>query len=179
MDDSPRLIIVGGPNGAGKTTIALEYAKERQLPYLGADAIAVAFSPDNPSAARIPAARQFIEEFGQYVSARTSFVCESTLSGVTMRNFIASARGAGYVVSTVFVFVESAEICVARVVERARKGGHDVPAPDIRRRFGRSLRNFWGIYRRLSDHWVLTYNGATTLQDVAAGARDQTVIRDS
>jgi hypothetical protein len=31
----------------------------------------------------------------------------------------------------------------------------------------------------LADNWVLLYNGITTLQDIAVGSGDQTVIRDS
>ena len=95
-----------------------------------------------------------------------------------MQNFIASARDAGFSVDIAFLFVESADACVARVAERVRKGGHDVPESDVRRRFTRSLRNFWRIYRELADNWVLIYNGMTTMQDVAAGSRDQTAVRN-
>ena len=77
-----------------------------------------------------------------------------------------------------FVFLESADVCVARVAERVRKGGHDVPEHDIRRRFRRSINNFWTIYRKLSDNWVVLYNGGSRLQDVSVGSRDQMVIRD-
>ena len=112
------------------------------------------------------------------MSQKTSFVCESTLSGLTMRNFIVSARNAGYSVSIAFLLVASADVCVARVAQRVRKGGHNVPESDIRRRFTRSIRNFWRIYRELADNWVLLYNGETAIQDVAAGSRDRIAIRD-
>ncbi len=179
LADSPHILIVGGPTGSGKTTLALEYANEFGLPYIGADAIAAALNPRDPATAQIAAARQFINDLEEHVSQQRSFVCESTLSGLTMRNFIASARNAGYSIGTAFLFVDSADVCVARVAQRVRAGGHDVPEPDIRRRFRRSIRNFWTIYRGLADDWVLLYNGITMLQDVAAGSRDQFVIRDS
>ena len=95
-----------------------------------------------------------------------------------MRNFRTAASVAGFYVNIAFRFVETADACVARVAERVRKGGHDVPEADVRRRFTRSLGNFWTIYRELADNWVLLYNGITTLQDVAAGSREQTAIRD-
>ena len=63
--------------------------------------------------------------------------------------------------------------------QRVRAGGHNVPESDIRRRFERSIRNFWTIYRELADNWVLLYNGMTTLQDIAVGAGNQTAVRDS
>lgn len=179
MADSPRLLIVGGPNGSGKTTLALEYADELDLPYIGADAIAATLEPTNPAAARIPAARQFIRSFKDHIVLKRSFVCESTLSGLTLQRFVALARDAGYTISVAFLFVDSAEVCLARVAERVRTGGHHVPEPDIRRRFGRSIRNFRTIYRGLADNWVLLYNGMTTLQDIAVGSGDQAAIRDS
>ncbi|MCA9201216.1 MAG: AAA family ATPase [Planctomycetales bacterium] len=179
MAESPHLFIVGGPNGSGKTTLALEYADELVLPYVGADAIAATLNPTDPAAAEIAAARQFIRTIQADISQKTSLVCESTLSGLTMRNLVASARDAGYSVSIAFLFVESADVCVARVAQRVRAGGHDVPESDIRRRFTRSIRNFWAIYRELADRWVLLYNGKTTLEDIAVGAGDQTAVRNS
>jgi predicted ABC-type ATPase len=172
------MLIVGGPNGSGKTTLALEFSQEFGLPYVGADAIAEALNPANPVAAQVAAGRQFLQTLGEYRSQKTSCVCESTLSGLTMRNFIASAQQAGYSIDIAFLFVDSADACVARVAERVRKGGHNVPESDIRRRFTRSLCNFWRIYRELADNWVLIYNGITTMQDVATGSRDQTTIRN-
>ena len=77
-----------------------------------------------------------------------------------------------------FLFVYSADVCVARVDERVRKGGHLVPEADIRRRFPRAIVNFWTVYHELADSWVLLYNGETAVQDVAGGSRDQMTIRE-
>lgn len=176
--NQPRLLIVGGPNGAGKTTVAIAYAGELNLPYVGADAIASSLNPIDPASAQVAASREFIETLAELQANRTSFVCESTLSGRTLQRFITASQDQGYLVDIAFLFVDSADMCVARVAERVRKGGHSVPELDIRRRFNRAIRNFWTIYRLLADHWVLLYNGMTTLQDVAVGAKDQLIIRD-
>ena len=178
MSDSPRILIVGGPNGSGKTTLAIEFSQEFGLPYVGADAIAENLNPANPVAAQVAAGRQFLQTLEEYRSQKASCVCESTLAGLTMRNFIASAQKAAYSIDMAFLFVDSADACVARVAERVRKGGHNVPESDIRRRFTRSLCNFWRIYRELADNWVLIYNGMMTMQDVATGSRDQTTVRN-
>lgn len=177
--DAPQLLIVGGPNGSGKTTLALEYANELALPYIGADAIAAKLNSTNPAAARIDAARAFIRAVEDHISQKKSFVCESTLSELTMQRFVAWARDAGYTISIAFLFVDSADVCVARVEERVRAGGHAVTETDIRRRFQRSIRNFWTIYRESDDDWVVLYNGMTTLQDIAVGAGTQTAVRNS
>ena len=59
-----------------------------------------------------------------------------------------------------------------RVAERFRKGGHDVPEADIRRRYRRTLVNFWEIYRNLTDHWLITNNSGRVPVDVAIGTAD-------
>jgi predicted ABC-type ATPase len=85
---------------------------------------------------------------------------------------------AGAGVPVVFLFLDSADTCVARVQERKRKGGHGVPESDIRRRFDHSLRNFWMIYRFLADDWAVMYNAASEFQDVAFGAGGNVSVRD-
>ena len=170
--------MVGGPNGSGKTTLALEYAAETGFQYLGADAIASEIDPDQPSSAQVAAGRQFIKSVDDRIANSISIVVESTLSGLTMRNVIAEAKSRKYIVSVAFLFVESADVCVARVDERVRKGGHLVPEADIRRRFPRAIVNFWTIYREMADNWVLLYNGETAIQDVAGGSLDKMTIRD-
>ena len=62
---------------------------------------------------------------------------------------------------------------IARVRNRVMAGGHDVPEEDIVRRFYRSKRNFWLIYKNLVDKWDLFYNSGDNLQEVASGQSDE------
>ncbi len=107
---------------------------------------------------------------------------ESTLSGRSFRNRIHAACDNGYEITIVFVFVDSVDVCIARVAERVRKGGHDVPEADIRRRYVRSMGNFWThfwtLYRDFADSWVVLYNGGSQLQDVTIGSRQEVTVRD-
>ena len=68
--------------------------------------------------------------------------------------------------------------CLALASERVRRGGHDVPAADVRRRFTRSARNFWSLYRPLADEWSLDYNGADGFRRVAAGTAHDLAVYD-
>ena len=172
------LIIVGGPNGAGKTTIGLEYASLHSTLFLSADAIAAEMSPDDPAAQRMAAGTQFIRKLDSALKGDTSLVVESTLSGRTLRHKLRDARERGFTVTIVFMFLDSAETCVQRVKERVRKGGHDVAEQDVRRRFGRSITNFWKIYRQLANHWLLIYNSGNQPVDVAVGTASDTAILD-
>lgn len=174
----PRLVIVGGPNGSGKTTFALEYAKVYGLEYFGADAIAAKLSPDNPPSARVRAGRQFVTELRQALTEGRSLVVESTLSGTGSSRFIQQASEFGYIVTLVFITLDSPELCIARIKERVAKGGHHVPDEDVRRRFIRAQANFWNIYWELTDEWVLVHNAGDNFHRIAQASRDHRVVLD-
>jgi len=172
------MIVVGGANGTGKTTFSLAYARQRSIPYLGADAIALEISPDAPAGVAVAAGSELLRRLQQRLNGHESFVLETTLAGRTLKHSIESARSLGFRVTVLYLYVDSEELCVARVRERVAKGGHDVPEPDIRRRYTRSLRNFWGSYRLLADSWVLVYNGGDSAIDVAVGTGQSIFVRD-
>jgi len=173
------LIIVGGANGAGKTTFAVEYASRRNCLYLGADAIAAELAPDTPDLVPVAAGQELMRRLTDALADEDLVVLESTLAGRTLRHTIRNARDAGFTITIVYLFLDSADTCVERVRERVQKGGHSVPESDIRRRFLRSIRNFWRLYRPLADHWVLVYNSGNQPLDVAAGTAEDVSVRDA
>ena len=172
------LVVVGGPNGAGKTTFAEDYARRYGLRYIGADAIAAQIAPADPSSVRLAAGRMFFESLDAALNGSESFVVESTLSGSGFERTVRRARAMGFEVKVIYIFLNAADTCIDRVAERVRKGGHDVPEADVRRRFGRSLRNFWRIYRLLADRWLLVYNSGETPVDVAVGSGAGVSVRE-
>jgi predicted ABC-type ATPase len=173
-----QLTVIAGPNGSGKTTLAQEYLSQHAALYLGADAIAEKLSPGSPESAQLLAGRRFLMAVQDALHHDRSLVVESTLSGKSFGRVIRLARERGFATTIVFLFVDSADTCVARVQERKRKGGHGVPETDIRRRFDRSLRNFWSTYRFLADDWVVMYNAGSEFQDVAFEAGGNVSICD-
>lgn len=173
MEDSPELLIVSGPNGSGKTTLALEYALDRGWKYVGADAVVAELTLSN-----IQASRVFLQRLRSALERRESLVVESTLSGRTFARTLFRGRSLGYSVSVVHLFLDSADLCVARVRERVAKGGHDVPELDVRRRFSRSALNFWNLYRLMSDSWLLMYNGGIDAEVIALGHGESYRVQD-
>ncbi len=58
----------------------------------------------------------------------------------------------------IFLQLDSPETAIARVAQRVRQGGHDVPQGTIRRRFAAGLNNFKQLYAPLVDSWALYDN---------------------
>jgi len=50
-----------------------------------------------------------------------------------------------------YVWVPSPELSLSRIRDRVEAGGHNVPEPDVRRRFARTLTNLFSLYRPLLD----------------------------
>jgi predicted ABC-type ATPase len=172
------LVIVGGPNGGGKTTFAVRYSAMRGLRYLSADLIAEQLAPEHPITMAISAARSFSAHLDQALNHGESLIVESTLSGLSLRKPIQLALDQGYRVVILFVFLSSPDLCIARIRERVDRGGHNVPEADVARRFGRSLRNFWGIYRFMATEWTLYDNDGGSPVWVASGLGREPLVGD-
>jgi predicted ABC-type ATPase len=127
----------------------------------------------------VAAGEELLRRIAAALAGEQRIVLESTLAGRTLRHVIGNARDAGFKITIVYLFLDSADMCVERVHERVLKGGHSVPEADIRRRFLRSVANFWWLYRPLADHWLLVYNSGNQPLDVAAGTAEDVSVRDA
>lgn len=156
-----KIIIIAGPNGAGKTSFARSFLpKEAQcLRFINADLIAAGLSPFAPDVAAIKAGRVMLEEIAACVRREESFAFETTLSGLGYLRHIQQWRAQGYLVSLYFLALPNVEAAIARVAERVRQGGHNIPEPVIRRRFIAGLRNFEQHYKAEVDDWT-KYNNS-------------------
>jgi predicted ABC-type ATPase len=148
----PTLIIIAGPNGAGKTTFAREYlsADERSFEFVNADEIAGDLAGRDFDAARV-----MLRRIDELVEAGADFVVETTLANLGYAQKIPDWRRRGYLVSLVYLRLDSVEHSIARVRKRVTAGGHGIPEETIRRRFGRSEDYFQTIYRSIVDEWYI------------------------
>lgn len=172
------LIVVAGPNGAGKSTFIRRFLAECSWPYLSADLIATELSITEPISLQLAAGEEFIRRLKSQLVADEDFVVETTLSGRTWTNHLRQAREQEFEITIYFLFLDSADTSVSRVQERVRRGGHGVPEEDIRRRFSRSLANFWTTYRKIADHWAIVYNAGVDPIEVAFGCQKNFTVTD-
>jgi predicted ABC-type ATPase len=151
-----KIIIIAGPNGAGKTTFARSFLPaEAQCPrFINADLIAAGLSPFAPEAAAIKAGRLMLKEIAECVRRGDSFAFETPLSGLGYLAQIRQWRAQGYHDSLFFLCLPDAETAIARVAERVRQGGHNIPEVVIRRRFTAGLRNLNQSYKSAVDTWA-------------------------
>jgi len=157
---TPTIYIIAGCNGAGKTTFAREYLPHevKCLRFLNADELARGLSPLDPEAGAFKAGRLLLREVHESISKRETFALESTLSGRTYVKVFHEARRLGYSIELHYLWLASPAQAIARVRQRVRSGGHDVPAADIRRRFHRSLKHLLEDYLPLSARWTVWDN---------------------
>jgi predicted ABC-type ATPase len=156
----PKIVIIAGPNGAGKTTFARDFLpQEAECPqFINADLIAAGLSPFAPEAAAIKAGKLMLGEIEERVARRESFAFETTLSGTGYLRHIRLWRDLGYHVSLFFLSLPNVEMALARVAERVRQGGHNIPEAVVRRRFDAGLSNFQSHYRGAVHAWAVYDN---------------------
>ncbi len=174
----PELFVIGGANGSGKTTFAREIVARKSIEYLGADEIAAELNAAEPEKAAIEAARIFSQRLDERIASGKSLLVESTLSGLSLKKYLTKARANKFSISIFFVYLDSAELCISRIAARVAKGGHHIPPEDVRRRYSRSNRNFWNLYKESADDWFLFLNVGDSFEQVSNGDENGVTIID-
>ncbi len=147
------LFLIAGSNGSGKTTFAKEFLPDyaRCLRFINPDLIAAGLSPFNPAAAAADAARMVLRQVQRAIVRGRSFAFESTLSGRTYLRLLRLARESEFSLHLFYLWIPGPELALARIRDRVESGGHDVPEPDVRRRYSRSLNNLFNRYAPVMD----------------------------
>jgi predicted ABC-type ATPase len=169
---SPKVVVLAGPNGAGKSTSAarLLLGALKVQEFVNADTIASGLSAFAQDRVAFEAGRIMLTRLKELAAARASFAFETTLASRSYAPWLAELRAAGYKAHVVFLWLPSADEAVARVADRVRAGGHDVPEPTIRRRYNAGLKNLLQLYIPLADTWQLFDNSLThSARRIAAG----------
>jgi predicted ABC-type ATPase len=156
----PRVVVIAGPNGAGKSTTAPAALRNALLvnEFVNADTIAAGLSAFSPEAVAITAGRVMLDRIRDLARAGRDFAFETTLASRTLAPWLRQLQSQGYRFHLVYLWLPTVELAVARVAERVRRGGHAVAEDIVRRRYDRSLTNFFEIYSGIADFWLMVDN---------------------
>ena len=84
------------------------------------------------------------------IAGRLDFAFETTLGANTIPALLAQGAARGSEVHIWYAGLSSPELHLERVRRRVRKGGHDIPEADIRRRYERSRINLIHLLPKLA-----------------------------
>ena len=177
----PRVVVFAGPNGAGKSTHAdaILAALGMEI-FVNADYIARGLSGRNTDTVAFEAGRIMLKRLHQLSDAGADFAFESTLASRSFAPFLRTLKAQGYSVAIYYFSLANAQLAIRRVKLRVALGGHDVPADVVRRRFGRSLSNFFNLYVPLADEWTLFDNSTSPhARTVAAKLANQLTVTET
>jgi predicted ABC-type ATPase len=154
-DGPPRLVVLAGTNGAGKSSIAGAFLRVAGGQYFNPDEVAGAVRAADPSldaaaanARAWAAGRRLLEEA---IRDRRDFAIETTLGGNTIATLLLAAARRGFEIRIWYAGLATPELHLARIAARVRRGGHDIPAADVRRRYDTSRRNLILLLPHLAE----------------------------
>ena len=124
--------IIGGVNGVGKSSFT-GVLKERCTDLgiiIDVDKITAELGGN-----ALAGGKAALKKINECIAKGVSFTQETTLSG---RRTEAAARTVvekGYRVRLYYIGLDSAAESISRIANRVKRGGHDIPASDVERRF--------------------------------------------
>ncbi len=139
---APRLFVLAGTNGAGKSSIGGATIRARGGQYFNPDEAAARIRAEQPHLSATQANSAAWHEgkrlLQHAIAHGLDYNFETTLGGKSFAALLKDAASRGFEVRIWYVGLASPEHHLARVKARVRKGGHDIPEADIRRRFDQS-----------------------------------------
>lgn len=155
----PELIILVGGNGSGKSTYFDLYLKKTGLPFVNADLIAREIFGKDAEKFSMKAARLAEDARMRLIQRRESFCFETVFSHPSKIDFLAQAKAMEYRIKMIAIYTDNMNLNVARVAQRVKSGGHNVPEEKI---MGRIPRTHMNIAQALvlCDQFVLLDNSS-------------------
>ena len=169
--------MLAGVNGAGKSSVGGAAIRAAGGDYFNPDEAARGLMAANPRLEQAGANGQAWQT-GKILLEKTiagggNFAFETTLGANTIPRLLRDAARKGIEVYVWYAGLSSPELNIARVKARVRKGGHDIPESDIRRRYERSRLNLIDLMPHLAA--LRVYDNSPDA-DPAAGKAPQPVL---
>lgn len=162
----PDLYVIVGPNGSGKSTIIENSGIADRCPIIiNPDNFVKKFPDIEDLEQRYIAAMEYCREQREILlEQRVTFGFETVGTHEEKLEFIRRAKRNGYTIHVVFVDSGSAEKSIERVKQRVARGGHDVPADKIRKRYSRII-ELLPTYFEIADEalYIVTWTDVPTI----------------
>ena len=135
-------------------------------------------SPFSPQQAAIKAGKLVLQQIDELSAKGVDFAFETTLSGKIYLKRFQFLKKKEYKLHLFFLWIPSAKLAIARIKDRVAEGGHNVQDEDVKRRFERSLINFFKLYHPLLDSWLLFDNSEKETKLIAKKDNSHIHIRE-
>lgn len=124
--------IIAGLNGSGKSSLtgSIKYERKDLGTIVDVDQLTRQENGDFYVAGQL--AMRIMQECMENCE---NFTQETTLAGAYTRRVAKEAKSSGYRVRMYYVGIDSEEESLRRIKNRVEKGGHDIPADDVHRRW--------------------------------------------
>jgi predicted ABC-type ATPase len=150
----PRIYVLAGVNGAGKSSIGGAAFRQFGGDYYNPDEAAGQLMAANANLtqadANSAAWREGVRLLERAIDQRLDYAFETTLGANTIPRLLAQAASDGFEVYVWYAGLSTPELHIARVQARVRRGGHDIPEADIRRRYEHSRINLIALIGHLT-----------------------------
>lgn len=135
-------VIFAGVNGVGKTTLYNTIIPILDLGIrINTDEIVKEIGDWRNNEDQIKAGRIALKLRKECVEKNIDFNQETTLTGKNILKAIKDIKEKGYTLHLYYVGIESPEISKERIKNRVVKGGHDIPADVVEKRYIETLEN--------------------------------------
>lgn len=165
------IYIIAGCNGAGKSTAANvtlpQYLDCRE--FVNADSIAAGLSPFQPETVSFQAGRIMLHRIKELIKEKETFAFETTLTTRSYMNLLIDAKKHEYKIVLFYYWLNSVELALARIADRVKKGGHNIPKEVVIRRYERSLNNLVNLFMPICNEWYIFDNSPGRMELAAEG----------
>ncbi len=140
--------------------------------------IAKGLSPFIPSKVAIKAGKILLDQIADCSKRKVNFAFETTLSGRSYLNLFRQLKNHGYELHLFFLWLPTVQLALARIADRVRQGGHNIPEHDVRRRFARGVKNLFHVYQPLFDTWSVFDNSTSSPEQIFMVERGVMTIKN-
>lgn len=134
--------IISGVNGVGKSSFTgVLIGESTDLGVIiDTDKITAELGGD-----KLKGGKAAIEKINSSIEKGINFTQETTLSDAKTIRTIKQAREHNYYIRLYYIGVNSAQESIKRISNRVEKGGHDIPAEDVLRRYNKRFEDLIAV----------------------------------